>query len=104
MGTPNSQRSAGRLLAAGAAGLALATAALALAATPAGATPAAGPHINPYSPAYHHPYRHGVTPTLEVHAQMEAHRVTPQAANDLNYGRRGDGIGVRTVTRKRALA
>jgi serine protease len=106
MRTPHSQRSAGRL-AAGAAGLALATAALALAATPAGAAPAAtrgtaptsgaaGPNINPYSPAYHHPYRHGVEPTREVRAQMVAHQVSPEAANDLNYGGGVDGIGVTT--------
>jgi hypothetical protein len=115
MRTPHSQRTAGRL-AAGAAGLALATAALALAATPAGAAPAAtrgtapatapttapttggaaGPNINPYSPAYHHPYRHGVEPTREVRAQMVAHQVSPEAANDLNYGGGVDGIGVTT--------
>jgi hypothetical protein len=57
--------------------------------------------INPYSPAYHHAYRHGVTPTLQRQRQMNkwsrSHpRETAQSANDLNYGGGIDGIGVTT--------
>ncbi|HEV2376273.1 MAG TPA: putative Ig domain-containing protein [Streptosporangiaceae bacterium] len=56
---------------------------------------------NPYSPAYHHTYRHGVVPTLSRQRQMNAWaRTHPQghgkAANDLNYGGGIDGIGVTT--------
>src|SRR5579863_2150061 len=57
---------------------------------------------NPYSPAYNHPYRHGVTPTISRLKEMRAwaHNhpgVVPAAsANDLNYGGGIDGIGVTT--------
>src|SRR6516164_6828145 len=54
----------------------------------------AAPVVNPYSPAYHHPYRHGVVPTIQGNAQMRhwarTHLQAP-AAHDLNYG---GGIGV----------
>src|SRR5579859_2635922 len=57
---------------------------------------------NPYSPAYNHPYRHGVTPTIsrlkEMRSWVHSHPgVVPAAsANDLNYGGGIDGIGVTT--------
>jgi hypothetical protein len=57
---------------------------------------------NPYSPAYNHPYRHGVIPTVsrlhEMRAWASSHPnlVQPFAANDLNYGGGIDGIGVTT--------
>ena len=58
------------------------------------------PTANPYSPAYHHPYRHGAVPTISVAAQMSAFaksHVTPLASsNNLNYGGAIDGIGVTT--------
>jgi hypothetical protein len=56
---------------------------------------------NPYSPAYHHAYRHGVIPTVAVAAKMRSwaahHPAVPAlSANDLNYGGGIDGIGVTT--------
>jgi Putative Ig domain len=56
---------------------------------------------NPYSPAYHHAYRHGVTPTTSRLRLMRrwAHRhpnAVLASANDLNYGGGIDGIGVTT--------
>jgi hypothetical protein len=64
------------------------------------ATPV-GQVTNPYSPAYHHSYRHGVVPTIGTEAKMRswraAHPSDGQAsANDLNYGGGIDGIGVTT--------
>ncbi|HEY3880774.1 MAG TPA: Ig domain-containing protein, partial [Trebonia sp.] len=59
---------------------------------------------NPYSPAYQHPYRHGVTPTLSRLHQMRqwagAHGISPNAVNDLSYGGGIDGIGVTTGHQK----
>jgi hypothetical protein len=58
---------------------------------------------NPYSPAYHHPYRHGVLPTLSRLARMkqwDKSHVHALAANDLNYGGGIDGIGVTTGKEK----
>ncbi len=65
------------------------------------ATIGPAPVSNPYSPAYHHSYRHGVIPTTAVAAKMRSwaktHPNTIQAsANDLNYGGGIDGIGVTT--------
>ncbi|HEV2373127.1 MAG TPA: RICIN domain-containing protein [Streptosporangiaceae bacterium] len=54
---------------------------------------------NPYSPAYHHPYRHGVVPMIARQRQMDAwarSHPQPKSANDLNYGGGIDGIGVTT--------
>jgi serine protease len=57
---------------------------------------------NPYSPAYHHAYRHGVVPTVGRLAKMRQwvhnHPVqaTAASANNLNYGGAIDGIGVTT--------
>src|SRR5512132_1230235 len=63
-----------------------------------GAAPAAaagGPAAaNPFSPAYHHPYRRGVIPTRPQLAKMRAG--APASPNDLNYGGGIDGIGVTT--------
>ena len=60
---------------------------------------------NPYSPAYHHAYRHGVIPTLGRLSQMRhwAHKhpkLAAGSANDLNYGGGIDGIGVTTGHQK----
>ncbi|MGE5625873.1 MAG: Ig-like domain-containing protein [Bacillota bacterium] len=50
----------------------------------------AGDVSNPYSPAYDHPYRHGVIPTREVHGQMQAwarqHVGFATSTNTLFYG------------------
>ena len=51
---------------------------------------------NPYSPAYGHPYRHGVIPTRAVHAKMqqwEAEHRTPDSANTLAYGGGNGSLG-----------
>ena len=58
---------------------------------------------NPYSPAYHHPYRHGVLPTISRLVKMKQWAKThvhPLAVNDLNYGGGIDGIGVTTGKEK----
>src|ERR1700680_1310720 len=60
---------------------------------------------NPYSPAYHHAYRHGVIPTIPQAAKKRswaaAHpAVRALSANDLNYGGGIDGIGVTTGHQK----
>ncbi|HLW73450.1 MAG TPA: Ig-like domain-containing protein [Gammaproteobacteria bacterium] len=65
-------------------GLALGLAAVAAVAAP-------GDTINPYSPSYGHPYRHGVVPTREVHQKMKAweaaHASTfATSTNTLYYG------------------
>jgi serine protease len=76
-----------------------------------GAAPAAaagGPAAaNPYSPAYHHPYRQGVIPTRPQLAKMRAWArshpgaaAAPASPNDLNYGGGIDGIGVTTGQEK----
>ena len=67
-------------------------------AAPAPATPTVS---NPYSPAYHHAYRHGAIPTIPQAAKMRSwaaqHRAAlALSANDLNYGGGIDGIGVTT--------
>ena len=65
------------------------------AATPAGAA-------NPYSPAYQHPYRHGVIPTIAQLAKMRSYNATHPAAvtatgpETLSYGGGIDGIGVQS--------
>ncbi len=75
-------------------GLALSVDALAAAGPP--------PTVNPYSPAFGHPYRHGAVPTLEAARQMAAYRAAHPAAVaaasgvDLDYGGGVDGIGVTT--------
>jgi putative Ig domain-containing protein len=54
---------------------------------------------NPYSPAYHHAYRHGAVPTIGQLAKMRqwAHgHPAALAASNLNYGGGIDGIGVTT--------
>ena len=74
-------------------------------AVPAGATPTPGtsPVKNPYSPAYGHAYRHGVTPTVAQQAKMNSwakqHAATTAAATGpqtLSYGGGVDGIGVQS--------
>lgn len=70
------------------------------------ATPAANPTLNPHSPSYQHPYRHGVVPTKEAHALMhswtQANGITPQVTGTetLSYGGGVDGIGVTSGTPK----
>jgi hypothetical protein len=63
--------------------------------------------VNPYSPAYHHPYRHGVIPTIgrlrEMRAWARAHpgrTFAATSANNLNYGGGIDNIGVTTGKEK----
>ncbi|HEX9035048.1 MAG TPA: Ig domain-containing protein [Streptosporangiaceae bacterium] len=57
---------------------------------------------NPYSPAYHHPYRHGAVPTRGALARMRAWSrshpgaIHPASTADLNFGGGIDGIGVTT--------
>jgi hypothetical protein len=60
---------------------------------------------NPYSPAYGHPYRHGVIPTRGQATKMSSwarqHRgIRAAASSDLTYGGGIDGIGVTTGTEK----
>jgi hypothetical protein len=62
---------------------------------------------NPYSPAYHHPYREGVVPTRpqlqKMRAWSRSHAgagIRAASANDLNYGGGIDGIGVTTGPEK----
>jgi hypothetical protein len=82
-----------------AAGLQFSSAALA-ASHPAPAT------ANPYSPAYGHPYRHGVVPTRGQASKMSAWTrqhptaIPGAASSDLRYGGGIDGIGVTTGTEK----
>ncbi len=87
---------------AAAAGLALATGMTLTALAPAdAATPASS--ANPYSPAYQHPYRHGVIPTLAQQAKMNSYSATHRNAataatgpETLSYGGGIDGIGVQS--------
>jgi hypothetical protein len=71
-----------------------------------GAQASAAGHLvvrNPYSPAYHHPYRGGVIPTRPQLTKMRAWaRSHPGVAspNDLSYGGGIDGIGVTTGTER----
>jgi serine protease len=55
---------------------------------------------NPYSPAYQHPYRHGVVPTITTKDKMrgweQQHQSVPAAAHDLQYKGGIDGVGVTT--------
>jgi hypothetical protein len=53
--------------------------------------------VNPYAPAYHHPYRHGAVPTIPQQKKMfrwDRNHPRNASANDLNYGGGIDGIGV----------
>jgi serine protease len=55
--------------------------------------------VNPYSPAYHHAYRHGVIPTISRQKAMKRwarNHPLNASANNLNYGGGIDGIGVTT--------
>ena len=67
---------------------------------------AAGPPApaNPYSPAYHHPYRQGVIPTrpqlVKMRTWARSHAAAAASPNDLNYGGGIDGIGVTTGQEK----
>jgi serine protease len=75
-------------------------------ATDASASPAStvdtapsGGVTNPYSPAYGHPYRHGVVPTRELNTQMhrweaQTKGARPSSSKTLSYGGGVDGIGV----------
>lgn len=104
MGTPHIGGAA-RATLAGLASLSLATG-LALAITPqATAAPQATVHAarsNPYSPAYQHPYRHGVLPTIQRNAKMKSWAANHPAATaatgpeTLSYGGGIDGIGVQS--------
>jgi len=72
---------------------------MAAALTGAQASVTYSPAANPYSPSYHHPYRHGVVPTIPQQQKMNhwtATHARPLAANNLNYGGGINGIGVTT--------
>jgi serine protease len=61
--------------------------------------------VNPYSPAYHHAYRHGFVPTRSRLAKMLAWQrqhpgIHATSAANLNYGGGIDGIGVTTGPEK----
>ncbi len=58
--------------------------------------------INPYSPTYNHPYRHGAEPTITQQAKIKAYAQTHPATgpNTLSYGGGIDGIGVTSGTPK----
>jgi hypothetical protein len=59
--------------------------------------------VNPYSPAYHRAYRHGVVPTIAQQKKMvrwDRNHPRNASANDLNYGGGIDGIGVTTGQEK----
>jgi len=63
----------------------------------------AAPVVNPYSPAYHHHYRHGVTPTiarLKLMKHWARNHPMNASVNNLNYGGGVDGIGVTTGPQK----
>ncbi|HWG26335.1 putative Ig domain-containing protein [Actinospica sp.] len=101
---PNRHSRGARVTLAAAAGFALVTGITLAATAPASAsTPsrAASTSANPYSPAYQHPYRHGVIPTVGQNAKMNAwansHAASPAVATGpetLSYGGGIDGIGV----------
>ncbi|MER5638762.1 Ig domain-containing protein [Kitasatospora sp. NPDC002227] len=102
MGTPHT-RGAARLVMAGIASLSLVTGAtMAAAATHAAPANSGSAVVNPFSPAYQHPYRHGVVPTIQQHAKMQswsASHPTPNVATGpetLSYGGGIDGIGVQS--------
>jgi serine protease len=59
--------------------------------------------VNPYSPAYHHAYRHGVVPAIPQQKKMlrwDRNHPRNASSNDLNYGGGIDGIGVTTGQEK----
>ena len=60
--------------------------------------------VNPYSPAYHHPYRHGFVPTIArlklMLAWDRAHGIHADSAANVDYGGGVDGIGVTTGPEK----
>jgi len=59
--------------------------------------------VNPYSPAYHHQYRHGVVPAIPQQRRMlrwDRNHPRNASANDLNYGGGIGGIGVTTGQEK----
>jgi serine protease len=62
------------------------------------AHPSAPAVVNPLSPAYQHPYRHGVIPTRQVQAAMKrwelSHPSTQVSSNTLYYGGGISGVGV----------
>jgi serine protease len=67
--------------------------------------PAHSPAVsNPYSPAYHHPYRHGVVPTIPQQQKMNrwaaSHPAPLARVVNLRYGGGIDGIGVTTGPQK----
>lgn len=66
--------------------------------------PAQATVTNPNSPAYQHPYRHGVLPTREAHAKMQAWikanspRTATTGTETLSFGGGVNGIGVTSGT------
>ena len=104
--------SSGRFaLTAASAGIFLGFMGMAMAVAPVGKAGAAGKPdrgqvSNPYSPAYGHAYRHGVTPTVGQQGKMNgyarSHRsaTTATGPETLSYGGGIDGIGVTSGTPK----
>jgi PKD domain len=83
--------------------LVVSAAALAVGCLAAGSAFADDAHDNPYSPAYGHPYRHGVVPTREAWEHMKEYASQSQASpagpsQTLSYGGGVDGIGVTSGT------
>jgi serine protease len=75
----------------------------AVAGTAQATAPRAPAVVNPYSPAYHHLYRHGVVPAIPQQRKMlrwDRNHPRNASANDLNYGGGIDGIGVTTGQEK----
>src|ERR1700737_4270777 len=70
--------------------------------------PPSGRVTNPYSPAYGHPYRHGVVPTIEQNNLMKSYArshpsppsPTVTGPETLAFGGGIDGIGVTSGTPK----
>ena len=93
-----------RLFLGATAGAALGAASLASLVTQA--PPAGAAVTNPYSPAYQHPYRHGVVPTVGQNQKMRGYEASHQAStaatgpNTLTFGGGIDGIGVTSSTPK----
>src|SRR5215471_137376 len=75
----------------------------AMAGTAQATAPRAPAVVNPYSPAYHHQYRHGVVPAIPQQRRMlrwDRNHPRNASANDLNYGGGIGGIGVTTGQEK----
>jgi putative Ig domain-containing protein len=99
---PTARRRGLKIPLAAAAGITLGVGMTLTALTPATAATTATAAANPYSPAYQHPYRHGVIPTLAQLAKMRSYNAahpnatTATGPETLSYGGGIDGIGVQS--------